>query len=405
MFKITRSTLKPDITWGHEPYRKDAQQNLSNTRLPVAVHIPENEPNVLFRAKFKTYATNFAFSSDDRKLLVSTNDGYVHRANLFKTDRQISFSSESTYNPSLLPFIAVGKNKITLANHPSGKTALSPDCSIIVSGLYEEEVIAYKSGLIEKSCLSEITRFREEAGIWSTAISPNNKLIVLGLRNKIDIYNLIDIESGSPKYLASFRGYYYNLSPFHGYSLNMSVTKFSPDGKTLVCGGPKGHLWFFDINDMKTSISGNLKPFAGVKFNKAVDDVCFDPSGERLAVSVSGGRLYTLNSTKRKPTIITEYSFPKNYIHTLKFSPDGKELLLSGAVRDEKKSCWHGLFRIINPSADSAANSTREEYMDTSGDLLADYNRAGDSIVICSFNGDFEFRIRDSNGLFFANSA
>jgi WD40 repeat protein len=105
----------------------------------------------------------------------------------------------------------------------------------------------------------------------------------------------------------------------------ITALAFSPDGKTLACGGENRHLRFWDVGSGK-----ELSPFSALI---AGESVAFSPDGKLLAAAGSTPEaskcsvgLWELATRKRLP----QFGEDARFGYTLDFSPDGKTLGVVG---------------------------------------------------------------------------
>ncbi len=105
----------------------------------------------------------------------------------------------------------------------------------------------------------------------------------------------------------------------------ISSLAFSPDSKTLACGGENRHLRFWDVSSGK-----ELSPFSALIVGESV---AFSPDGKLLAAAGSTPEashcsvsLWELATRKRLP----QFGEDARFGYSLAFSPDGKTLGVAG---------------------------------------------------------------------------
>ena len=149
------------------------------------------------------------------------------------------------------------------------------------------------------------------------ALSPDRQILAIGYGRTVE---LMHIDTG--RVLQTFT--LNNKHSLIGFSGGLHIVKFSPDGKTLVCGGREDILTLWDV-----STGDHLHTFTG--YTSAITTLVFSPDGQRLA---SGGsdsdiRLWDVNTGHL--TFVLESTGQKK---DLAFSPDGQILASPGPAGD-----------------------------------------------------------------------
>ncbi len=118
------------------------------------------------------------------------------------------------------------------------------------------------------------------------------------------------------------------LGPFYPPEDAINTATVTNDGRTVVAGGNRGRLWFFDVASKAESRSI-------VGHNQGVQSIAYSPDGQRLVSGARDGKvlLWDTNSTK----IIQLVGTHSGSVTAVAFSADGQSVL-SG---DE-----HGLIRL-----------------------------------------------------------
>jgi uncharacterized delta-60 repeat protein len=192
--------------------------------------------------------------------------------------------------------------KSTLTGHTEGvwSVAISPDDKTLVSGSWDNTIRIWNLQTPElKSTLQGHTN-----SVYSVAITPDDKTLVSGSDNKtIRIWNLQTPEL---------------KSTLQGHTNSVYSVAITPDDKTLVSGSDDKtiKIWNLQTGELKTTLTGH---------SDSVYSVAISPDGKTL---VSGSRDKTIRiwnlQTGELKTTLSGYS---DSVYSVAISPDGKTLV------------------------------------------------------------------------------
>lgn len=284
--------------------------------------------------------TALRFYDGDRRALVTAKDGSIADLVLFNESQRVARTFQGL--------------------REQGHTATSRDGSLLLRGLQEETIDVLNLTGNSNGHARRVARYSHPDGIWAADFSPGNRYLALGVKNGVVVLDLQDLRNGIPTTAAAFHAYTYHRSPFHGFSLMTSVVKFSPGGDTLVCGGPRGHLWLLDLEDQATRIFGmklggwgnTPRLISGIRTDHTIEGVSFDPRGQILAATETGGRLQIIDlkqdgSILKQMQILSGYHLDDTQFESVEFSPDGKKLVLAGRAATAEGG-WTGALHILD---------------------------------------------------------
>ena len=146
------------------------------------------------------------------------------------------------------------------------------------------------------------------------ALSPDRQILAIGYGRTAE---LAEIDTGRVLHTLTL----HNKRSYFG---GIHIVKFSPDGKTLVCGGVSDILTSWDV-----STGDHLHTFTG--YTSAIPSLEFSPDGQKLA---TGGLDYNIRLWDVNTGHLTRALESYTQSMDLAFSPDGQILASPGAIGD-----------------------------------------------------------------------
>jgi WD40 repeat protein len=159
---------------------------------------------------------------------------------------------------------------------------------------------------------SGVIEHKHTGAIWSSALSPDGKIIVTGSRDRTA--RVWDTETGK------------ELQKLEGHKSTVGAVAFSPDGKKLVTAdrgsnltGGNFHIW--DVPSWQ-----KLREFDGHKMQ--VMSVVFSPDGKKIATA-SRDKTARIGDVESGKELHKLEEHTAN-INSVTFSPDGKKIATAG---------------------------------------------------------------------------
>lgn len=266
--------------------------------LPGAVRGQERIKPSLSIAGLDGYVTAVAFSPDSKSLAAGSVDIRVFDATSGKPVRD--FSRE-----------LAGVNDVYFA--PDGRQLIS------ASGGGALESWDLRKDQERKSILTSAS------GSITTALSPDGKLVALNYSERLtlagDSLVLWDLAAGRERTVLERK-------------TDARAWAFSPDGKTLVAGYPKGRLKFWDVPSGK--LTRNVVAWPDVE----IGGVAYSPDGRSLAIEPydgRGGGIWNIATGREDGAIGGD-----DDLDDLAYSPDGRYL---AAIRRNRIVLWDAATR------------------------------------------------------------
>lgn len=169
--------------------------------------------------------------------------------------------------------------------------------------------------------------------VWSGDLSPDDRLLALGRNHGVELW-----EVASGRLSGTLIPPYQSV---HG-------VQFSPDGRTLACGGVGGQITAWDVSTRRELVT--LRGHWGTAWG-----VAFSPDGRRLASSgedpKDAVKLWDLEARRELLTLRADGQF----FVTVRFSPDGGSLVAISL--DGTAYLWRA-----PPSEETGATAKREAF-------------------------------------------
>ena len=277
----------------------------------------------------REYITCIALSPDGKVLASSNREGSIRLWDAITGEAHYTLMHNAGHNFSFTPdsrTIVVVGDKISLWNSDTGEhkktfdlhpdcatigAAFSPDGKTVTAGSVNGTVYLYDINIGElKMIFSE-----HKDHVIHLAFSPDGKILATTSYEDETIC-LWDVHTGTLK----------RIRTGHPRNAGLGGLTFSPDGKTIACGGGDGTIRFWDAH------TGNPKnTFTG--HSQEVRSIAFNPNGDYIASGDASGIVRLWDADTRQP--IRTLNEPKNgqihSVYSMVFSPDGKTLFCGTA--------------------------------------------------------------------------
>ena len=240
-----------------------------------------------------------AFSADDTTLASVTGNGTVQIWDI-KTGHALTVPPIARHDKS--EAAAFSSDATLFASHGADSTVRSRGTNTRTSWRPHGKIRLWnlRTGV-------ELAALSQEAG--ALAFSPDNIILAASDPKKTLLW---DVRTGL------------EISRFNAkqFSMNVVVT-FSPDGTILATGGMRGetHLWRVNTGQKLATLTATVAEYPKV--------LAFSPDNSTLAVGYVNNhiRLWDLKTEQERNTALATQQ--KIWVEILKFSPDGKTLLIT----------------------------------------------------------------------------